>query len=67
VIHLAAAAAFLAQKLKKAGGLPCLELFLLNREWIEAVVRHGEDFERLIAGDPKFPVKPEQLVRVRLA
>src|SRR5208283_1661859 len=34
VIHLAAAAAFLAQQLKKAGGTPCLELLLLDREWI---------------------------------
>jgi hypothetical protein len=67
VIHLAAAVAFLAQKLKKAGQTPWLELFLLNREWIEAVVLQAEGLERLIADNPKFPVKTEQLIRVRLA
>jgi hypothetical protein len=67
VIHLAVAAALFAQNLKKAGGTPCLELFLLNRECIEAVVHQAEALERLIADDPKFPVKTEQLIRVRLA
>ncbi len=67
VIHVAAAMAFFAQKLLEAGDTPCLEHFLLNRELIEAAVRQAEALERLIADDPKFLVKSEQLIRVRLA
>jgi hypothetical protein len=67
VIHLAVAMALLAQNLKKIGRTPCPELFLLSREFIEAVVRQAEALERLIADDPKFRVKTEQLIRVRLA
>ena len=65
VIHLAAAA-FIGQQMKKAGEPFSQETFLLNRELIECVLRKAEELETLIANDPKFPVKPDQLIRFRI-
>jgi hypothetical protein len=63
VIHLAAIA---GQKLSKGGELVGLERFLINRAFVEEVVRMGEELEALVAKDPKFPAKPDQLIRFRL-
>jgi len=67
VIHLAAAAAHVGQQLQKRGQSNRLACFLLNREFIEAVVLEAGLLEQVIANDPKFPVKVEHLVRFRLA
>lgn len=66
VIHLAAAAATVGQQLRMSEYLIALESFLFNRWLIEAIVNRAEQLEALIAKDPKFPVKAEQLIRVRL-
>src|SRR5271165_877014 len=66
VIHLAAAAAIAGQQLRKSGYPLALESLLFHRWIIEAVARLAEELETLIAKDPKFPVKPEQLIRFRL-
>jgi hypothetical protein len=66
VIHLAAAAAIAGQWCKKAGEIIALESFLFRRELTKTVVRLAQDFETVIANDPKFPVKPNELVRFRL-
>jgi hypothetical protein len=66
VIHLAAATAFIGQQLEKAGVPFSQETFLLNRELTECVLRKAEELETLIANDPKFPVKPDQLIRFRI-
>jgi hypothetical protein len=66
VIHLAAAAAIVGQKRRKSGEVIGLETFLIDRAFVEEVVRLAEELEALIAKDPKFPVKADQLVRVRL-
>ncbi len=66
VIHLAAAAAIVHQIRTKAGQLVALESLLINRAHIQAVVRLAEELERLIARNPKFPVKAEQLIQFRL-
>ena len=65
VIHLAAAAAVVHQ-LRKGGQLVAFESLLINRAHIEAVVRLAEELEGLIAGNPKFPVRAEQLIQFRL-
>ena len=67
VIHISAAAAIMGQKLKKAGQSTSLESFLSDRDLIEVVVRLAAELEALIAKDPKFPVKADQLIRFRLA
>ena len=66
VIHLATAAALIGQQLEKAGVPFSQETFLLNRELTECVLRKAEELETLIANDPKFPVKPDQLIRFRI-
>jgi len=67
VIHLAAAAAIVGQRLSKSGGIIGLESFLINRAFVEEVVRLAEELEALIAKDKKFPVRTDQLVRFRLS
>jgi hypothetical protein len=66
VIHLAAAAVIAASQRSNAAKEVALELFLCNRPHIEQVVRIAVEFEALIASDPKFPVKADQLIRFRL-
>ena len=66
VIHLAAAAAVVHQMRIRAGQLVAFESLLINRAHIEAVVRLAEELEGLIAGNPKFPVRAEQLIQFRL-
>ena len=66
VIHFAAAAAFIGQQLEKAGVPFSLETFLVSREFIECVLRKAEELEAFIANDPKFPVKVDQLIRLRV-
>ncbi len=66
VIHLAAAAAHVGQQLKKSGKTITLASFLLDREFIDAVTLQARLLELVIARDPKFPVKAEQLIRFRL-
>ena len=49
------------------GGVASTPESLLFHRWlIEAVARLAEEFKALIAKDPKFPVRPEQLIRFRL-
>ena len=66
VIHLAAAAAIAGQQLRQSGYPLALESLLFHRWLIEAITRLAEELEALIAKDPKFPVRPEQLIRFRL-
>lgn len=66
VIHLAAAAAMIGQELRRKGIQTGLEYLLLCRELIEAIVLRAKLLEELIAKDPRFPVKAETLIRVRL-
>ena len=66
VIHLATAAAIVGQQLRKSGYPLALESLLFHRWLIEAVARLAEELEALIVKDPKFPVRPEQLIRFRL-
>ena len=66
VIHIAAAAAMAGQELSKRGELFGLESFLLDHSFIDKVVRLAEKLEALVAEVPKFPIKPEQLIRFRL-
>ena len=68
VIHLAAAAAIIGQRVLALAPerLNPLEAFLLLREYIEAVVSMSRDIRDLIAQTPKFPVKAEALVQFRL-
>lgn len=66
VIHLAAAAAIAGQQLRKSGYPLALETLLFHRWLIEAIARLAEELEALIAKDPKFPVKADQLIRFRL-
>ena len=66
VIHIAAAAAMEGQELSKRGEPVGLESFLLDQAFIEKVARLAEELETLVAQVPKFPVRPEQLIRFRL-
>ena len=66
VIHIAAAAAMAGQELSKRGEPFGLESFLLDQAFIEKVARLAEELETLVAQVPKFPVRPEQLIRFRL-
>ena len=66
VIHLAVAAAVVGQIRARAGAAVAFESLLVNRAHIEAVVRRAEELGAHIAGNPKFPVKAEQLIRFRL-
>jgi hypothetical protein len=66
VIHLAAAAAIVGQQLHKGDYPLALESLLLHRWLIEAIVNLAVELEALIAKDPKFPVRQEQLIRFRL-
>jgi hypothetical protein len=66
VIHLAAAAAIAGQQLRRSGHPLALETLLFHRWLIEAIARLAEELEALIAKDPKFPVRPAQLIRFRL-
>ena len=67
VIHLAAAAAIVVQQRRMSGEVIGLESFLTNREFIEEVMRSAEELEAIVAKVPKFPVKPDQLIRFRLS
>jgi len=66
VIHLAAAAAIVGQQLRKSGHPLALETLLFHRWAVEAIATSAEELAALIAKDPKFPVRPEQLIRFRL-
>jgi len=66
VIHLAAAAARIGQRLHQLGQPTRLESFLFSRELVEKVVTDAERLRGLIAKDPEFPVKVDQLVQFRL-
>jgi hypothetical protein len=66
VIHIAAAAAVVGQEQTRAGIDLDFTQLLLRRELIEDIVRRAELFETLITGDPKFPVKADCLVQLRL-
>jgi hypothetical protein len=66
VIHLAAAATMIGQELRRKGIQTGFEYLLLCRELIEAIVLRAKLLEEIIAKDPRFPVKAETLIRVRL-
>jgi hypothetical protein len=66
VIHLAAAAAFVGQIRSRAGYPLSLESLLTDRFLIETVVEKARRIEAIIAGNPKFPVRYEQLTQIRL-
>jgi hypothetical protein len=55
VIHLAAAAVIAGQKQSKGGELVGLERFLINRAFVEEVVRMGEELEAACRQRPKIP------------
>ena len=66
VIHLAASIAVIGQELKKAGVQLSFELLLVCRELIEGIVQRAQAYEELIACDPIFPVKADDLIKVRI-
>ena len=66
VIHLAASALSIGQELKKPGVQLCLELLLFWRELVERIVQRAQVCEELIARDPAFPVKVDDLIKVRI-
>jgi len=66
VIHLAAAMAVTGQGLKKAGARLCLEHLLVCPELIEWIVQRVQAYEKLITRDPTFPVKADDLIKVRI-
>ncbi|MGO9485454.1 MAG: hypothetical protein ACLPX9_12845 [Rhodomicrobium sp.] len=66
VIHLAASAAVIGQALKKAGVPLCFEHLLICRELVELIVQRAQAYEELIARDPAFPVKADELIKVRM-
>ena len=66
VIHLAAAMAVTGDALKKAGARLCLEHLLIWRELVEWIVQRAQAYEELIARDPAFPVKADDLIKVRI-
>jgi hypothetical protein len=66
VIHLAAATTMIGQELRRKGIQTGLEYRLLCRELIEEIVLRAKLLEEIIAKDPRFPVKAETLIRVRL-
>jgi hypothetical protein len=67
VIHLAAAAAIVGQKLSKSGGIIGLAAFCSTANSLKRLCDWHEELEALIAKDPKFPVKADPLVRFRLS
>lgn len=67
VIHLAAAAAIVEQERRRSGQSIDIQSFLLDGALIEEIVRGAEELAGLIASDPKFPVKADQLIRFRLS
>lgn len=66
VIHLAASMAVTGQALKKAGVQLGLGLLLVWRELVEGIVQRAQAYEELIARDPAFPVKFDDLIKVRI-
>jgi hypothetical protein len=52
--------------LKKAGARLCLEHLLIWRELVEWIVQRAQAYEELIARDPTFPVKADELIKVRI-
>jgi len=66
VIHLAASMAVTGQALKKAGVRLCLEHLLVCREIVELIVQRAQAYEELIARDQTFPVKADDLIKVRI-
>jgi hypothetical protein len=66
VIHLAASMLVTGLELKKAGVPLGLELLLVWRELVEAIVQRAQAYEELIARDPAFPVKAGDLIKVRI-
>ncbi len=66
VIHLAASTAVTGQELKKAGVQLSFELLLVCRELLEAIVQRAQAYEELIARDQTFPVKADDLIKVRM-
>jgi hypothetical protein len=66
VIHLAASMAVTGQALKKAGVPLSFDLLLVWRELVEGIVQRAQGYEELIARDPAFPVKADDLIKVRI-
>jgi hypothetical protein len=66
VIHLAAAMLVTGLELKKAGVPLGLELLLVWRELVEAIVRRAQAYEKLIARDQAFPGKADKLIKLRI-
>jgi hypothetical protein len=66
VIHLCAAAAFVAQERIRSGVKTGLETFLLDPLHLAAVLRVAQDYETIVDSDPSFPGKGTDLTRLRL-
>jgi hypothetical protein len=66
VIHLAAAIAIIGQEQLRKGEQIRMEHLLLWRELIEEIIRRAKLFEDLIAKSRNFPVKTDELIRVRI-
>jgi hypothetical protein len=66
VIHLATAAAVVGQQLHKSGFPLTLEYFLFDRFFTEKVLRLAGNLQGLMAKDPNFPVKADQLIQLRM-
>jgi hypothetical protein len=67
VVHLAAATAIKGQEARRSGHELALETLLADRALIESIVKLAEELEALVAKDPRFPVKADQLLRFRLS
>jgi hypothetical protein len=66
VIHLAAAMVSLAQYLRNEGISVGIETVLLVPELATAIIHLAQAYEEIIAKSPEFPVKAENLIRVRI-
>ncbi len=66
VIHLAASMAVTGQALNKAGVQLGLKHLLFWRELVEGIVQRAQAYEELIARDQTFPVKADDLIKVRM-
>lgn len=67
VIDLATATLLLLQTLEPKTGRLGIEVFLLNREVIETVVRAAEYHESLITKSRRLRIDPNRLEKIRLA
>ena len=66
VIHLAVAAAIVAQLLERFGAEGGIDILLWSRERVTSIIEYAEYLETLVAKCNKINVGPAGLVKIRL-